>query len=489
MIDYDSKNLMRKSFEIKKTCYLYRLENEVIDSETEIQDNRHQKLLKITDNGTFYEITRNNIEKNKSGNISSQNAAWFLLKLSKIEPKFDKYKIHQGEIIKIGRIITRIREIKFDKKNKNGKDNNNNNENSLIDSSKYSNRFKLRDIDDEGLIINKRINPKYKEKVIDLANQRNATDSDFQDKIDILLLDKKNNSKTIPVNNDNQKTISFDKKKKKKEKVCRICYIEEEDENENPIVQPCHCSGSCKYIHLKCLKKWLMNKSCLKVDNNDICSVFLFTESECELCKMKLPDFVNHKGKLISLLDFSDEFKNYFILESLTLDKENNKFLYIISLDKSREIKVGRGQCDILLSDVSVSRIHCFFLVDGKSLYIQDNDSKFGTLILMQTQTLKLTENLPLNIQVGRSYLNILIKKKQKFFECCGVSENPNIYYYYSQNQKQLENDRFFTVKTEENNDDDYNESDEDDEQNKSEINIDESKRNDNIDEIINKST
>ena len=462
--------------------------NEVIYSESELEDNRYQKLLKITDNGTYYEIIRNNIEKGPNGNISSHNPAWFLLKLSKMDPKYDKYKIHQGEIIKIGRIITRIREIKFDKKNKINKDNNN--ENSLFDSSKYSNKFMLRDIDDQGLIVKKYMNPKLTQKVMDLANQRNATDSDFQDKIDILNIKYNNNkSKTIPVNDDNQKTISFDKRKKKKEKVCRICYMEEEDENENPIVQPCHCSGSCKYIHLKCLKKWLMNKSCLKVDNNDICSVFLFTESECELCKAKLPDFVNHKGKLISLLDFSDEFKNYFILESLTLDKENNKFLYIISLDKSREIKVGRGQCDILLSDVSVSRIHCFFLVDGKNLYIQDNDSKFGTLILMQAETLKLTENLPLNIQVGRTYFNILIKKKPKFFECCGVSENPNIFYYYNQNQKQLETDRCFTVKTEGINDDDDDEGNEDDEENKSEINIDESNRNDNIEEIINKST
>ena len=214
LIDYDSNNLIRNSFEIKKTCYLYRKGNEVEIHETEIQDKNCQKLLKITDNGTYFDITRNNIEKSKNGNISSPNPAWFLLKLSKMDPKFDKYKIHQGEIIKIGRIITRIREIKYDKKNKNDKDNNN--ENSLIDSSKYSNKFKLRDVDDEALIINKRLNPKYTEKVIDMANQRNATDSDFQDKIDILFINKKNNSKTIPVNDDNQKTISFEKKKKKK---------------------------------------------------------------------------------------------------------------------------------------------------------------------------------------------------------------------------------------------------------------------------------
>ena len=41
--------------------------------------------------------------------------------------KFDKYKIHQGEIIKIGRIVTRIKEIKFDKKKKGDANNNNNN--------------------------------------------------------------------------------------------------------------------------------------------------------------------------------------------------------------------------------------------------------------------------------------------------------------------------------------------------------------------------
>ena len=63
----------------------------------------------------------------------------------------------------------------------------------------------------------------------------------------------------------------------------------------------------------------------MKVDQNEFCSVFVFTESECEICKTKFPDLVNHNGKLHSLLDFSDEFKNYLILESLTLDKENKK--------------------------------------------------------------------------------------------------------------------------------------------------------------------
>jgi hypothetical protein len=199
-----------------------------------------------------------------------------------------------------------------------------------------------------------------------------------------------------------------------------------------------------------------MTKSCIKIDDSEYCSVFIFSETECELCKAKLPDLVVHKKKLYSLLDFSDEFKNYLILECLTLDKENNKFLYVISLEKRGDIKIGRGQvCDILFSDASVSRIHCVLSVEGKSVFLKDYGSKFGTLILVQTPMINLTENLPLFIQIGRSYLNfIATDANPKFFSCCGVSEQPLLSYYYQQNQKQIRDNRIFTVKTEVDNND-----------------------------------
>ena len=181
--------------------------------------------------------------------------------------KFDKYKIHQGEIIKIGRIVTRIKEIKFDKKKKGDANNNNNNNiynnntnvncNSL-NNSKNSNKFLLRDIDDDILLKKNgklKLNNDYYNKIIDMANQRNATDSDFQDKVQIMTLNNNKNCKTI--NSSNNKTLTVSHKPKKKNKYCRICYMEEDDEIENPIIQPCHCSGSCKYIHLKCLKQWI----------------------------------------------------------------------------------------------------------------------------------------------------------------------------------------------------------------------------------------
>ena len=500
LIDYDSNNLYKSTLEIKSNGSLYRCENQIIFSKDEILDKQFEHLLTVFDKEDYYEIIRNNYEKDDTGNIKTPNPAWFLLKQSKMSPQFDKYKIHQGEISKIGRIITRIKEIRFDKNKTNESQKNfntiniNNNKtsnNNSFNNSKnsYNNKFALKDIDDEILLqkklTNLNLNPQYYEKMLDMANQRSATDSNFQDKVQILTINNNNNKNKTINNNSTEKTLSIHtkSKKKKKDKICRICYMEEEDEIENPIVQPCHCSGTCKYIHLNCLKQWINTKSCLKVDENEYCSVFVFTESECELCKAKLPDLVEHNGKLYSLLDFSDEFKNYLILESLTLDKENNKFLYVISLEKSGEIKMGRGQfCDILLSDVSVSRIHCLLIIDGKNIYIRDNDSKFGTLVLVQSPSIKMIEDLPLYIQVGRTFFNLLITKNTNCFWCCGVKVNPNYLYYHKQNEKEIETNRVFTVKTEANNDSDGENSEE---EKKSDIKAEENKKSDII-EIIN---
>ena len=250
--------------------------------------------------------------------------------------------MHQGEIIKIGRIMTRIKEIKFNKKENldvNDKNDKNitkyitTNENveiksELNDLSRDSNRFELKNIDND-LIVKNRENhvvTEAQEPIQDLAIKRNNTKTELPEKVQILTLQNNINGNG-KIKNVKKSKFSFNANKKTNEKLCRICYGEEEDPKENPIVQPCHCSGSCKYIHLQCLKHWIMTKSCVKIDDSEYCSVFIFSETECELCKAKLPDLVEHNKKLYSLLDFSNEFKNYLILECLTLDKENNKFL------------------------------------------------------------------------------------------------------------------------------------------------------------------
>lgn len=43
---------------------------------------------------------------------------------------------------------------------------------------------------------------------------------------------------------------------------CKICLSEEEP--TNPMISPCSCTGSMKYIHLECLREWLEGKKHMK---------------------------------------------------------------------------------------------------------------------------------------------------------------------------------------------------------------------------------
>ena len=430
----------------------------------------YEMLLKITKTENRYELSVNNFDFDDKGNITTNNTAWFLLKKSKMKEKYNKYRLKKGDIIKIGRIFTRIKDIKFEKNKKANKEESNFDFD--ITSNQNGNNVLLKDIDS---INNSNNNnnikdPNKKNKIYSLANQRNATDPNMEEKIQILTISKNSNNSIQNdndndnnQNNDNDNNIKLQQEENtkknniilkeninsKKSRICRICYLEEESELENPLVQPCKCSGSLKYIHLKCLKHWIMTRSCQKVEDAEFCSVFLFKEVECEICKMKLPDLINHKGKYFYLLDFSQDYKSYLILETITLDEEGNKFIYVISLLYNK-IKIGRGiLSDILLSDVSVSRIHCLLSVEKNNVFIEDNDSKFGTLVLVQTPVIKMTENLPLFIQIGRTFINFNIKLVQKnFFSCCNVNENPNTFYYYMQNDKQVKLNSVLTVKT-----------------------------------------
>jgi hypothetical protein len=225
-----------------------------------------------------------------------------------------------------------------------------------------------------------------------------------------------------------------------------------------------------KYIHLDCLKHWLQTSIFVKIEDNEDCSIYLYKTPECELCKTKYTDLIRHKGKLYEILDLKNDFNNYLIIESITLDKNQNKYLYVVNLDQpNNKISIGRGHdCQILLSDISVSRWHCFLTIDKKSknIYIHDNNSKFGTLILVQTKDLIMSFQLKLSIQIGRTYLECLLKEPFRFFNCCGVNEKKNADFYYTQNKEisffsnnlTIKNEKFiehcnkFNIKNEENN-------------------------------------
>lgn len=63
---------------------------------------------------------------------------------------------------------------------------------------------------------------------------------------------------------------------------CRICLGEEYDMN-NPLINPCKCSGTMKFIHLLCLRVWLQSKVESRFSSK--ISIYKLKNIECELCK------------------------------------------------------------------------------------------------------------------------------------------------------------------------------------------------------------
>ena len=158
----------------------HRNENGIISSkENIINDDEYEKLMKINvynnNKDIFFEFERNKYELDETHNIISPNTSWFLLKPSKMDPKMNRYKISPGEILKIGRITLRIRDIKFNKKANNNNDNSNFNNTSLNDSNTSNDNLKEMQImktegvpNDANLKDNKNKNNKKKDIKLDI---------------------------------------------------------------------------------------------------------------------------------------------------------------------------------------------------------------------------------------------------------------------------------------------------------------------------------
>lgn len=80
--------------------------------------------------------------------------------------------------------------------------------------------------------------------------------------------------------------------------------------------------------------------------------------------------------------------------------------VHIIDFKKLKQLNVGRGHDNhVRITDISISRLHCKLISMKKEIYIDDQGSKFGSLIAEQkpVDLAKLGDESM--IQVGRTLL------------------------------------------------------------------------------------
>lgn len=448
---------------------------------------------------------------------NTNDVAWLIYN-TKANPEINQsYILKEGDIIKMGNAIFQIKMIQISENDEeaNGKINElESNNNTLIISGSAN----------QSLILNKNYaneNLNITAKKINVKNNKN------------IRIEKKYNSMKVPESNEFQKLPNEKDiiSKKTTNKICRICYQEEDDILLNPLIRPCKCSGSMRYIHLKCLLHWLKsrtsNSQIINHSNDNFNAYFLNQRTECELCKQLFPDYIKHNNIKYCLIDFDyaqenkikgsnnnaqnyvntnmdnninqnsnknkEEKNNFIILDTIFPLTDNNKYRYIVKFDENNEMRIGRGlDNQLVLNEITVSRSHCLLKLEknkyGKfEIKMQDESSKFGTLILVQSNKVEIIKGKPLHIQISNIHFIIQYKKNIKL-SCCNVSEVDDKNSYEKFNGRAVKTKNVINVLTEINSDDENNNINKDDKNKDSkEIKINKNKEPNNIVLSLNK--
>eukprot|EP00929_Paragymnodinium_shiwhaense_P037930 TRINITY_DN20120_c0_g1_i1.p1 TRINITY_DN20120_c0_g1~~TRINITY_DN20120_c0_g1_i1.p1 ORF type:complete len:463 (+),score=90.58 TRINITY_DN20120_c0_g1_i1:102-1490(+) len=190
---------------------------------------------------------------------------------------------------------------------------------------------------------------------------------------------------------------------------CRICLLEGPTEDD-PLLSPCRCKGSIQYVHLGCLRHWIKGRLNL---SDAQASCYYFRPLACELCKAIYPSYVQNGNERSPLVEVPHTQAPFIVLENMVAQSQLNRHgLHVISLAE-KELKLGRGhESDVRIADVSISRCHAIIRFDRGQFLLQDNNSKFGTLVALKRPK-QLEYNSPISIQMGRTVLSFKLVTRQ----------------------------------------------------------------------------
>jgi len=98
----------------------------------------------------------------------------------------------------------------------------------------------------------------------------------------------------------------------------------------------------------------------------------------------------------------------FIVLENMVRDSQQHatRGLHVISLADQKRLTLGRGHAnDVRIADVSISRCHAHIRYQDGQFLLEDNNSKFGTIVAMKRP--RVLEASQISIQSGRTVLSL----------------------------------------------------------------------------------
>lgn len=372
LFDYESGLVSERNFQTLSSANILRTEDDVLlEGETNKPQNEGllsaQGLVSLKKNKDSFIVCKN--PQSVADPNKKRDNIWQVVKsVNPSDLSYRGYVLSEGDIIKLGKIKLRVRELK-----------------SFYKPTTDSSCSKFAQAPESG-IQNEFLKPE------EPVSSRKKSGDFIQ-------------------------TCNVEKLPEGGDFICRICLETQEDE-KNPLITPCHCTGSVRHIHLECLKQWIDSK-CYKKDY-ECNTIYMWKDLECELCHQILPDVFLQDNKEIELLNIIRPTDTYIILETLPEKKQIKKVFYVARFlpdNKASLLKVGRKDvCEVKVNDLSVSRLHAMLRHFDGVFYIENGFSKFGTLVLFQKEY-ELTQKHGLTLQIGKTVLNFELGTQEVIVE------------------------------------------------------------------------
>jgi hypothetical protein len=365
LFDYECSKLSKTSLKTASVCYLARKGQEVLQRFQEASEPDLKYLLHLTQQEGALYLGHFALCPSQLGEKSPKNRLNEKLYLVVKHLKNSKgYQVAEGDVLKMGRLKFRIKELKG------------------ADPAKRVEKFSLQD----------------------LVNFKCPTDESDDES------EEKGTKFKLP---------------------CRICLSEMYVE-ENPLICPCNCDGTMKYIHLRCLQRALRSK--VTTRSTESALSFSWKSMSCDLCKRPYPYRFELNGRLVELVQIPKPPEKYVILEGLCKDKNSSKWLHVVSLNSKDSIKFGRAtDCELRMTDISVSRLHGVIRLVGEKFFLEDKNSKFGTLVQIK-RPLALECGTATVVQCGRTVVEATAKRPWSLIPACFRSTSASYELFATQN-------------------------------------------------------
>jgi len=192
--------------------------------------------------------------------------------------------------------------------------------------------------------------------------------------------------------------------------VCRICLDGGCDE-QGPLIRPCACKGSIERVHLGCLRQWIRCRMGLLDEKGR--NAYLVKQQNCDLCKQAYPSHVCLQGVNRPLVEVPQPAGPFMVLEQAARSSRatGSTGVLVATLAHDGTLSFGRSaeKAGFRVDDISISRLHARISFREGKFMLEDNNSRFGTLVRMRRPYV-LSQGETVSIQKGGAYVSLTLK-------------------------------------------------------------------------------